>query len=211
VRAASELLIGACNAQQIVITGLLSVTGSLMTTSDDRLARTYIAGLELAAVYVTAANRRTRIRQGDDPAATLKSLRKTDPGARLVMIGWCAANRVEMLMMALRDEIDVGAGESLSASDADEARARVTAAAEQLGLVLWSDAELQASAEKAVQHVARIFQEKLRAGELRDLNQRYRHERLARTAAGKASPSYALWLNNQKVALIRATAQAAGC
>jgi hypothetical protein len=177
---------------------------------DDRLARAYIAALDLVAAYVTTAKGRLRIRSGNDPAATLKSLRKTDPGAHLVMIGWCAADRVEMLMMALRDEIDVGAGEGL-ARDVVEATARVTAAADQLGLVLWPDAELQASAEKAVRHVARIFQEKLRAGELCDLNQRYRQERLARTAAGKVSLSYGLWLNNQKIALIRATAQAAGC
>lgn len=176
-----------------------------MTASVDRLARTYITSLDLVAVYVTAAKGRAGIRSGNDPAATLKALRKTDPGASLVLIGWCAADRAELLMMALRGDL----GEDRSSRDAADAIARVTAAAEQLGLVLRSDAELRESAAKAVQHVDRIFQEKLRAGELRDLNRRYRDERLARAAEGRSSLSYGLWLNNQKVALIRATALAA--
>lgn len=174
-----------------------------MAASSERLVRSYIAGLALVAFYVTTANGRTRIRSGTDPGVTLKSLHKADPDAGLVMIGWCTVAHAELLMMALHGEIDIGT------SGAAGAIARVAAAAKQLGLVLRSESELRASAEKAVQHVDRVFREKLRAGELRDLNRRYRDERLARAAAGKPWLSYGLWLNNQKVALVRATAHVA--
>ena len=82
----------------------------------------------------------------------------------------------------------------------------MTRSAEQLGVTMQTDAEVRAIAEVAVRRVENTFDRMLRAGELRDLNRRYRAHRLARAAEGKGAQSYRAWLANQKLAMVRSTA-----
>jgi hypothetical protein len=166
-----------------------------------RFVRAYIGALDLVAIYTitSPAKGRVRIGRGKDPTAALKSVRSADPNSTIEVAGWCRADRAEMLLSLIDDR---------TAAHVDEARERVLTAAEELGIALQTDDGIREIAESTVGHVERTFDEQLRAGALRDLNRRYRAERLARAAAGKGSLSYPRWLENQKLALVLATADA---
>lgn len=173
---------------------------------EDRFANAYVAALGLAAVYLTSANGRIRLAASGDPEGAFARLQKRDASARMEVIGWCRPDRAELLKEAVRFEFG---GRFENVGGLHSAAAEVRSIADQLGVVLQTDDEIRAGAKAAAAHIDRVFNEKLGAGELRDLNRRYRAERLARTAQGARMPSYAQWLYAQKLALVRATAEAA--
>jgi hypothetical protein len=78
----------------------------------------------------------------------------------------------------------------------------VQAAAEEAGVTLQTDSELDAIAGAAVKHVEKVFTWMLQAGQLRALNRRYKAERLARAAAGRGMVSYCRWVEAQKAAMV---------
>jgi len=94
--------------------------------------------------------------------------------------------------------------------DIIEAQDTIIRAARTIGVDLQSEAELHAAAAPVVDRVSREFERQLRGGQLRDLNRRYREDRLARVAEGKGAPSYSAWIANQRVALVKRVAQLAG-
>lgn len=101
----------------------------------------------------------------------------------------------------------------LAAHDRDTATVAQAAyvvreAADRLGVILQSDAEMRTTAEMAIDHIRTTFQTKLRNGQLRSLNKRYRQQRIARAAAGEKMPSYRQWLEQQVLALVQAAADA---
>jgi hypothetical protein len=82
------------------------------------LAEAFRAALGLVSIFVTVAAGRIKLGRGADPAAALKRLRKADPDAELLVVGWCRSDRAELLMMALRGD-EPGCGLPLPA-DAGE-------------------------------------------------------------------------------------------
>jgi hypothetical protein len=175
------------------------------------LASAFQETLGLTAIFVAVAAGRTRIGRSTDPTAVHKRLRKIDPDAALLTIGWLTADRAELLTMALRGVLGkdlVAAAVAVRSNSLDAAARRVMAIAEQMGIGLPSDDELRTDAEMMAEHVDHTFNEQLQGGELRAMNRRYKIERMASAAAGRGMISYGRWIESQKLSLIRNTAQA---
>lgn len=151
--------------------------------------RAYIRALELSASYAIVSRGFCRI-----------GCAKTPP-AHACFIAWCKSSSAEMLFGAIPQR---------QFHDIIEAQNSIISAARTIGVDLQSEAELHAAAAPVVDRINSEFERQLRGGELRDLNRRYRDERLARAAEGKGAPSYSAWIANQRVALVKRVARLTG-
>ena len=158
----------------------------------DRLIRAYLSALDLTAIYIRAADR-AKLGRGQEPPADA------------LAVWWCdRAGDAEVLAQAVRAEM----GRRRLEGPAAAARL-VEICAEQIGVRLRYDAELREAADAAVARIECKFAEMLKGGQLRDLNRRYKEYRLCRTAAGEKAQPYAAWIAARKLAMVKATAQAA--
>lgn len=173
----------------------------------ERLLRAYVGALDLSAVYVLRVSAAVRVGSSSDPADVLK---RAGAEAVLAFVGWCrnkdrAFMAVELCQRALGDRGLKLVRGAVAAPAEDVVRVLVDVAAT-IGLELQDEEEVRAIALATVQHVEETFERMMHAGGLRDLNRRYREHRLARVAAGERAQPYSAWIANQKVALIRSTA-----
>jgi hypothetical protein len=95
----------------------------------------------------------------------------------LTFRAWCAnLQRAQMLVSICHDALRCRGlilKRGAVSAPVDEVIATLARAAEDLGMALHSDTEIQATAEAVVRHVEATLEQMLRGGQLRDLNRRY--------------------------------------
>ena len=151
----------------------------------ERLIQVYLSALGAASIYILATNAGVKIARGRD-------------GGEIICIAWCDPRAVDIIVDNAR--------EGGAFANTDDAERRLALAAETLGVELRTDADMDAVAGLAVDRVEGEFTRALKAGELRALNSRYRDYRLGQNAAGKPALSYSRFMWNERVSLVKKTA-----
>lgn len=99
-------------------------------------------------------------------------------------------------------------GQASCTPTAAQYAAAVAAAAKRRNVALYADADILADAEAVIARVHAEFERFRGTGELKAINQSYRHLRLEALERGEKLPPYAQWLNKYRLNLVRQLAAA---
>jgi hypothetical protein len=172
------------------------------------LIAAYREGLGLAAIAAVHEGSRIGIVVIGEAAANAAS---RTPGV-IAARWWCRhardAERVAVAATArlsrCESQDDVaGSSRSAYSPAMHDVSAAVEGVAKRLRIMLYSDDEICADAERVIARVEEELENLKRAGELKSVNQSYRAYRLQASARGEKAARYADWFNQYKANLVR--------
>lgn len=180
------------------------------------LVAAYREGLGLAALAVTDGPAGTRIVAVGDSSDRADA----SPGDPAVTPWWCrraadaervaAAATAQLRRIELRDD---PAGPSAAKVGAKlhvkvcyspgEISAVIARAAKRLCVVVYSDQDISADAQRIIARVEEEIENLRRAGQLKSVNRSYRTYRMEAAARGEKAAPYAVWFDKYKAKLVR--------
>lgn len=167
----------------------------------ERLARAYVAGLELCAVIVFGRGQQVRVGYSAEPARRARELGK---GVMVASEHWCIE---EKLAVRIVDRCAEMLGDGWLETSPEHAKRLVTECARELNVMTETSVRIQERATAAVASLDATIADFRRTGQMQSINRSYREYRERANAERKPALVYSHWIWNFKIRMAKELAQ----